>query len=269
MKSFQRLCLTLMLTAVAASPATAQRGAPDGEWPAYNGDLGSTQYAALDQIDASNIDRVRVAWQWSSPDNALASQNERLSTGAFKGTPIMADGVLYVRTSLSQVAAIDAATGEQRWVFDPKSYDSGRPTNLGFNTRGVARWSDGAEAKIFVATGDAQLWALDAATGEPDAGFGGGGRVDLLEGLRRGVDRRAYQVMSPPLVIDDVVIVGSSVSDGPQQMTAPPGDVRAFDVRTGANAGSSTPCPSGASSATTLGRTGRPTTRAIRTCGPS
>ncbi|MDH3207024.1 MAG: PQQ-binding-like beta-propeller repeat protein, partial [Gemmatimonadota bacterium] len=142
-------------------------------------------------------------------------------------------GVLYVRTSLSLVAAVDAATGEQLWAFDPRSYDAGRPTNLGFNTRGVAYWSDGAEALVFVATGDAHLWALDAQTGEPDPGFGGGGRIDLLEGLRRGFERRTYQVMSPPLVIDDVVIVGSSISDGPQNTTSPPGDVRAFDVRTG------------------------------------
>ena len=232
MKTFLPFCLALSLT-LAVETAAAQQGASNGEWPAYNGDLGSTQYSALGQIDSGNLDRVGVAWQWSSPDNALAAEDERLSTGAFKGTPIMADGVLYVRTSLSLVVAVDAATGEELWSFDPKSYEAGRPTNLAFNTRGVARWSDGQEAKIFVATGDAHLWALDADTGEPDPGFGGGGRIDLLEGLRRSFDRRTYQVMSPPLVIDDVVIVGSSVSDGPRNMTAPPGDVRAFDVRTG------------------------------------
>jgi len=229
-------CLSLSLAlafVLAAEPATAQRGAPNGEWPAYGGDLGSTKYSALDQIDEDNVDRVRVAWRWMSPDNAITAENERLAPGAFKGTPIMVGGVLYVRTSLSLVAAIDAATGEQIWSFDPASYEAGRPTNLGFNTRGVAYWSDGQEARIFVATGDSHLWALDAATGEPVPGFGGAGGLDLLEGLRRSVPRGSYQVTSPPLVIDDVVIVGSSISDGPQEMTAPPGDVRAFDVRTG------------------------------------
>ncbi|MDH3207655.1 MAG: pyrroloquinoline quinone-dependent dehydrogenase, partial [Gemmatimonadota bacterium] len=130
--------------AFSGQPAAAQDGAPNGEWPAYGGDLGSTKYSMLDQIDAGNVDRVGVAWQWSSPDNALGTENEQLSTGAFKGTPIMVGGVLYVRTSLSLVAAVDAATGEQLWAFDPRSYDAGRPTNLGFNTRGVAYWSDGA-----------------------------------------------------------------------------------------------------------------------------
>jgi quinoprotein glucose dehydrogenase len=227
------LPLSLAFVLLLAAQAAAQSGAPNGEWPAYGGDLGSTKYSALDQIDAGNVDRVGVAWQWSSPDNALAEQDERLSSGAFKGTPIMVDGVLYLRTSLSLVAAIDAASGEELWSFDPLSHEAGRPTNLGFNTRGVAHWADGQEAKIFVATGDSHLWALDAATGEPDPAFGGGGRIDLLEGLRRSFDRGNYQVMSPPLVIDDVVIVGSSIFDGPQNMTSPPGDVRAFDVRTG------------------------------------
>ena len=74
----------------------------------------------------------------------------------------MVDGVLYIRTSLSLVAAIDATTGETRWTFDSGSWEEGRPTNLGFNSRGVAHWSEGSEARVFVATGDAHLWALDA-----------------------------------------------------------------------------------------------------------
>ena len=222
--------LTLALT---AGSVTAQRGAPNGQWPAYGGELGSTKYSDLSRIDADNVGRVRVAWQWSSPDNAITAANEGLAPGVFKGTPIMVDGVLYVRTSLSLVAAVDAATGVQLWSFDPRSYEAGRPTNLAYNTRGVAYWSDGRESRIFVATGDSHLWALDADSGEPVPGFGGAGRLDLLEGLRRSTPRGSYQVMSPPLVIDDLVIVGSSISDGPQSMTAPPGDVRAFDVRTG------------------------------------
>ena len=238
-----RLFLTLCL---AALPATlgAQQGAPDGEWPVYGGDAGSTKFSALDQIHERNVDQVSVLWQWRSPDNALAGENPApssaafgadsgLSPAAFKATPIMVDGVLYIRTSLSLVAAIDAASGEQLWVFDPKSYEAGRPTNLGFNSRGVAHWAGGGESRIFLATGDARLWELDAATGEPVADFGSEGSIDLTAGLRREVPGRSYQVMSPPLVVGDVVVIGSSISDGPRYMTAPPGDVRAFDVRTG------------------------------------
>jgi len=228
--------LEVLLVAVAlvlAAPAHAQHGAPSGEWPTYGGDLGSTKYSPLDEIDAGNVTGVRIAWRWPSSDNAIVARDSTAMPGPFKATSIMVDGVLYVRTSLSLVSAVDAATGREIWTFDPQSYKAGRPTNLGFNTRGVAYWADGEDRRVFVATGDSHLWALDAATGEPIPGFGGGGRLDLLEGLRRPAPRGSYQVMSPPLVVGDVVVVGSSISDGPRNMTAPPGDVRAFDVRTG------------------------------------
>ena len=222
----------VLATLLASTTLQAQQGAPEGAWPAYGGDAGSTKYAPLGQIDADNVDQLRVVWQWTNSDAAVLASNE-FDVGAFKATPIMVHGVLYVRTSLSMVAAIVAATGEQLWEFDPMSWEAGRPTNLGFNTRGVAHWSDGEAERIFVATGDSHLWALDAWTGRPVGDFGAGGRIDLTESLRRVVPRRAYQVMSPPLVVGDVVIVGSSISDGARYMTAPPGDVRAFDVRTG------------------------------------
>jgi quinoprotein glucose dehydrogenase len=223
----------LALAILWAVPADAQNGATNGEWPSYGGDTGSSKYSPLEQIQAGNVERLRIAWTWDSPDGPVVERNRGITPGAFKATPIMSDGVLYIRTSLSQVAAIDAATGRQLWVFDPESWKAGRPTNLGFNSRGVARWADDQEARIFVATGDAHLWALDAGTGKPISGFGEAGKIDLTEGMRRSVPRRSYQMMSPPLVIRDVVIVGSSISDGPRFQTAPPGDVRAFDVRTG------------------------------------
>ncbi len=223
----------LLMTMLSAPTVVAQTGAPNGEWPSYGGDDGSTKYAALDQIDAGNVDRLQVAWQWESADTAVITANRELGPAGFKATPLMVDGVLYIRTSLSIVAAIDAATGDELWVQDVGSYASGRPTNLGFNSRGVAYWSDGDDARIFLATGDAHLWAFDAATGRPIARFGADGKIDLTLGLRRPVDRNAYQVISPPMVVGDIVIVDSSISDGPRYMTAPPGDIRGFDVRTG------------------------------------
>ena len=223
----------VLMTVLFAPSALAQTGALNGEWRSYGGDDGSTKYAALDQIDAANVERLQVAWQWESSDTAIVAENRQLRAGAFKATPLMVDGVLYIRTSLSIVAAIDAETGEELWVQDVGSYESGRPTNLGFNSRGVAHWSDGDDARIFLATSDAHLWSFDAATGRPIGSFGGDGKIDLTQGLRRPVDRNAYQVISPPLVVGDIVIVDSSISDGPRYMTAPPGDIRGFDVRTG------------------------------------
>lgn len=216
-----------------AAPAAAQSGAPDGQWRTYGGDLGSTKYSPLDQINGANLGEVGVAWTWSSPDDLIIAGKPELEVGSFKATPLMVDGVLYIRTSLSMVAALDAVSGQQIWLFDPGSYTMGRPTNLGFNSRGVAYWEEDGDERIFLATGDSYLWALDATTGEPIETFGERGRIDLTEGLRRPVPRQSYQVMSPPLVVADVVVVGSSISDGPRYMTAPPGDVRAFDARTG------------------------------------
>ena len=224
--------LTALIALAAATVGHAQQGAPDGEWPTYGGDAGSMKYSLLDQIDANNVEQLQVVWRWTSPDGPVVSAND-LAAAAFKATPVMVEGVLYVRTSLSIVAAIDAATGDQLWQFDPGSWEGGNPTNLGFNSWGVAYWSDGEEGRVFVATSDAHLWALDARTGRPLPDFGAEGRVDLTGNLRRSIPRQSYQVMSPPLVVDDVVIVGSSISDGPRYTTAPPGDVRAFDVRTG------------------------------------
>ena len=228
----------LCLAAVAAWAAatSAQRGANRNEWPTYGGDAGSTKYAPLDQITRDNVNRLAVAWRWESPDNAIVSKvRGKLPAfpASFKSTPIMVDGVLYIKTSLSEAAAIDAATGKHLWTFDPEVWQRHRPANTGFNSRGVAYWSDGKSARIFLPTGDAYLWALDARTGRPVDGFGISGAVDALKGIRRDVPRGEYQLMSAPIVVGDVVIVGPVISDGPRYQLAPPGDVRGFDVRTG------------------------------------
>ena len=112
-KKFWSCVMVFLLSQLGGSPALAQTGALRGEWRSYGGDDGSTKYAALDHIDANNIDQLAVAWQWESPDGAIAGNNRNLTPSAFKATPLMIDGVLYIRSSLSVVAAIDAETGEQ------------------------------------------------------------------------------------------------------------------------------------------------------------
>ncbi|MEE2635944.1 MAG: pyrroloquinoline quinone-dependent dehydrogenase [Acidobacteriota bacterium] len=241
MTNDRRLChlASVLLAAglmVAAMPAAAQRGASQSQWPAYGGDLGSTRYSPLDQIDGETVRRLRVAWRWDSPDNDIVVAHRgdlsRLPW-AFKATPVLVDGTLFIKTSMSQAAAIDARTGETRWVFDPGTWEGVPPTNTGFNARGVAYWSDGRDARVFLPTGDAYLYALDARTGRPVANFGADGAIDATQGLRRPIPRRDYQLMSAPLVVGDVVVIGSVVSDGPRYQLAPPGDVRGFDVRSG------------------------------------
>ncbi|MDT8428568.1 MAG: pyrroloquinoline quinone-dependent dehydrogenase [Pseudomonadales bacterium] len=208
------------------------------DWPSYGSDLHSTKYAPLDQIDASNASQLSIAWSWDSPDNQTvaanhAAQNFRATPAGYKVTPIAIDGILYVSTSFGRVAAIDGASGEELWVFDTRSWEAGRPANLGYNHRGVSYWREGDKQRILMPANDAWLWSLDAVTGQPDPDFGDGGKLDLAQGLGREIDRSAYTMISAPLIIDDIVILGSSIHDGPRNKEAPPGHVRGFNVRTG------------------------------------
>ena len=231
------LGMGLVVVAIGTAECATHRGAllvpPRGEWPTYGGTYANARYSPLDQITPDNVSRLRIAWRWTSPDQALRDRDPPLETFANEGTPVMVNGMLYVSTSLSQVAAIDTVTGRTLWVYDPEVYAAGTPANLGWVHCGVASWSDGQERRIILGTGNGWLIALDAHTGQPIPAFGDHGRVDLTEGLGRPVVRAFYSVASPPVIVRDTVIVGSSIHDGSWRRGMPPGDVRGFDVRTG------------------------------------
>ncbi|MGE9009907.1 hypothetical protein ACO2JO_15090 [Leptospira interrogans] len=207
-----------------------------GEWPAYAGTYAASRYSPLTQIERTNAKNLHVAWRWKSPDMAVKEANPSVGpTRAHESTPLMVGGVLYTSTSLSQVAAVDAVTGESKWVFDPKVYENGlgMPANDGWLHRGVAYWRNGEDERIIMLTAFAQMIALDAKTGKPVPGFGNDGRIDLTQGLRREVDRDYYTMSSPPVIVRGVIVVGSSVMDWWRKSPSPPGDVRGFDVVTG------------------------------------
>ncbi len=244
MRTFFAAGAAILLTCAAYSSDRVE----NGEWPSYGSDNAGTKYSALAQIDANNFNSLRVAWAWRSPDETPIRDHpdDRLMQRAgFKATPLMVGGVLYVSTGLGQIAAIDAATGETRWVFDPESYVGGRPASaVGFLTRGVAYWSDGVDERILSGTMDGYLIALDAKTGKLVPEFGASGKVDLMPAVPRverysgmtlaGGEAFHLSVDSPPTICRDVVVVGSSLSDRPPTKEWPPGYVQAFDVRTGA-----------------------------------
>ena len=167
------------------SPAHAQYGATTGEWRSYDGDLGSTKYSPLDQIDRTNFGDLEIAWRWQSVDGVLDLETLRetrpkIGIRSLKATPLMVDGVLYISTPLHQAAVIDAGTGETLWVYDPKSY-LGAPSPhgnlLSFNSRGLAYWTDGQEERLLWGNNQGYLLAVDARTGEPIRDFGDNGRV--------------------------------------------------------------------------------------------
>jgi quinoprotein glucose dehydrogenase len=214
----------------ASAVATAQTV----DWQTYGSDLAASKYVPLEQINASNVNDLRIAWSWETPDNELFRQHVDASAGEYKSTPIMVSDTLYVSTSLGQVAAVDAVSGEQRWVFDTGSWQRGRHPNFNNNHRGVAWWDDGADGRILMAANDGLLWSINARTGQPDQAFGDDGVVDLKQGLGRETRIGLYGAISPPTVINDIIVVGSSISDGPLfQDQLPPGHVRGFDARSG------------------------------------
>ncbi len=217
------------MTFVVAVPAARQ--GPSSDWPVYAGDQGASHYSPLAGITRANVAGLAVAWEWRPGEDALQQFGTR--PGNFQNTPLMIDGVLYVSTPYNRVVALDAETGKEMWAFDPKAYEGGQPPNgTGFVHRGVAAWRDAGRLRIFL-NSRSKLIALDAQTGEPVSTFGVNGSVDLTQGLRRPVNPNHYTNTSPPVVYRNLVILGNGVGDRLTYKGDPPGDVRAFDARTG------------------------------------
>ena len=179
--------------------------------------------------------------RWTSWDGVRHSPS-RPSGRALVATPLMVNGVLYLSTALYQAAAIDARTGETLWVHDPRAYEAGTPPPLPWRHRGVAYWEQGDEARVVWGTGDGFLIAVDAQTGLPARTFGDNGRIDLTAGLPRAsrgerdiLNMVKLSSQSPPIVVRDTLIIGSTINDRVITKEAPPGWARAYDARTGSH----------------------------------
>jgi len=227
--------LTLLLL------VSLQAGSPS-DWPVYGRDPGGARFSPLTQITRANVTQLQVAWTYHT--GVLDMTGMRHRPPQLEVTPLVVDGLMYVSTPVGVIAALDPATGVERW-----HYDAGVDPHKGygdFTSRGVAFWRSsprsrrergtGGEAcarRIFATTIDGRLLALDAANGKPCAGFGSAGAVDLRVGLRVApAEFQAYEVTSPPVVVGDLVITGSAVADNSSPAPAS-GEVRAFDARTG------------------------------------
>jgi quinoprotein glucose dehydrogenase len=238
-------CLALALGSCGKHTTAVPAGGPVAEWPYYGGDPGGKRYSPLNQIDRGNVGDLHVAWVYHTHDVSHGENGRQKSS--FEGTPIVVDGTLYLSTAFNRVVALDPETGAERWSFDPKIDQKANYAD-GLLNRGVATWLDatapaGAACKrrIYIATIDARLISVDAATGKPCADFGNAGQVDLTNGIH--IDYRGeYEETSPPAVIDDLVVVGSGISDN-NRARMPSGVVRAFDTRTGALRWSWNPIP--------------------------
>jgi quinoprotein glucose dehydrogenase len=220
---------------IAAAVAGAQDRRQMIEWPHWGGDAGHAKYSTAADITPKNVRQLRLAWTWQTVDRPMADRN--LRPGGFQTTPIMIDDVVYTSTSFHRIVALNADTGAQLWVFDPRTYEEGPPlVGTGLNSRGVAVWRGGSgDTRIFVA-GRQRLFSVDARTGKPVAEFAGGGAAALNVNLGRDVPPLHTQVTSPPVVYRNLVIVGTGVPDRLQYRGDPAGTVQAFDVRTGRRA---------------------------------
>ena len=233
-RSFQILTIAAAFIFCAANQALAQQGALNGEWRSFGGDPGNTKYSPLDQINRDNFQDLKVAFRWESISTKVTKDNARIRAGGFRATPLMVDGVLYVSTALSQVAAIDAGTGETVWEYDPKAYERlDRPANSGWQHRGVAYWDDGADGRIVMATHDLRLMTLNAKTGALYPDFGENGIVDLSTSLGKPVTGRIITHNSPVAICRDTIVIGHVVADGVTVKEGAPGHIRGFDVKTG------------------------------------
>src|ERR1041385_5137244 len=164
----------ILAQAACLLPLAAQSGAKNGEWRTYGGDLGSTRYSPLDQINASNFNKLEVAWRFKT--DSLGPRPEY----QYEATPLMVHGVLFTTAgSRRAVVALDAATGEMLWMHSENEGERGANAPRQLSGRGVAYWTDGKEERTLYVTPGYRLIALDARTGLPPAGFGNNGVVDL------------------------------------------------------------------------------------------
>jgi glucose dehydrogenase len=202
----------LLLDEAAMSPHRGASGLERQDWPAYGGGPENNHYSRLAQINRENVKRLAIAWSFDTGEE-----------GGLQTSPIVIEGVLYGITPIQRVFALDAATGKLLWKFDSGMRGT-QPD------RGLAYWADGKDKRILVGVMNF-LYALDAATGKPILGFGTQGRIDLRENLGRSpAASQSVDLTSPSIVYKDLLIVGGR---NPETLPAPPGDIRAYDVRTG------------------------------------
>ena len=204
----------LILVTARAEQASRPGPAPSHRtWSAYGGGPEQIRYSRLDQINRSNVKQLQQAWIYDSGE-----------TGGLQTQPIVVDGVLFGITPSHKTFAVRAATGEHLWTFD--SGIKARGAN-----RGLMYWSDGRDDKRVYAAVTRYVYALDVRTGKPVPTFGDNGRIDLHKDLGRDPERQSVVLTSPGVVHKDLLIVGGRVSEG---LPASPGDIRAYNARTGA-----------------------------------
>ena len=218
-----RLVAALLLIVACSRP----QAGPYTDWPVTGGDPGNTRFSSLDQINTGNVAQLNVAWIYHTGDGGGGGGGGGGGSGEIQATPIVIDGVLYATTPKLAVIALRAGTGRLLWRFDPFAGGRERASHV---NRGVVYWASASDRRILFTAGR-RLYALDAGTGHPIRTFGDSGSIDLAAGLSRDVGDAYVVATSPGAIYTDLLIQGIRV--GEEEGSAP-GDLRAYDVRTGA-----------------------------------
>jgi len=240
--------LSILLGACRPNGGAADWTPGPDEWAVYGGDAAGTRHSALAVVNRETVGKLRLAWTWQTGDVPVPGPmrpipGQDVRAGNFEVTPVVIGDTMYLTTPYNRVVALNAATGERIWSYDPRTVDWGRPPNgTGLVHRGIAVWTGREGRRIFLNT-RWRLIALDARTGRPIESFGHRGEVDLTEQLLWHTNRLHYTQTSPPVVYGDLVILGNGVWDGFVYPKDPPGNIQAFDVRSGQLVWSFNPIP--------------------------
>jgi quinoprotein glucose dehydrogenase len=233
----QLICSTALVSIVATGAVAQTRSqTADGEWRAYGRDALGSRWSPLAEITRENVARLEPAWTYHTGETGpeFSSRKSR----SLEVTPLVVDGRMFISTPLGRVMALDPESGRELWKFDP---NVDRSVGFGdFTNRGVSYWVDrrlnpnaACARRVYLATIDGRLFALDAARGTRCAAFGDSGVINLRASLRnKPFETAEYEVTSPPAIVNDLVVTGSSVADN-NRTEAASGEVRAFDARTG------------------------------------
>jgi quinoprotein glucose dehydrogenase len=213
--------LILVLAFVGLAFGQARKPVPAGQysgWGAYHGGPENLHYSTIGQITPANVSKLKVAWTLDTGDAFEGSE--------IQCNPLVLNGVIYATSPKLRVMAIDGATGKELWSFNP--YE-GAPVRNKQRNRGLMHWTDGKQSRLYVAA-QYKLYSLDLKTGRPDGAFGGQGWIDLRDDLGRPKEGLTVGLTTPGVVYGDLLIIGSICSEG---LPAAPGDIRAYDARTG------------------------------------
>ncbi len=214
------------LLVIAAFTSCQQQEKEYTSWPQYKGSNENIHYSSLTQVDTSNVKQLQVAWEYHTGDADTANHSQ------IQCNLIIVDGIMYGVSPRLKLFAADAATGKDKWQFNP--FDSLPANKKSFfnmnNSRGVTYWSDGAADKRIFYTAGSDLYCVNATTGKLVKEFGNSGKIDLHNDLDRDVKDLFVTSTTPPIIFNNLLIIGTRVDEGQH---AAPGHIRAYDTRTG------------------------------------